>query len=209
MSSGESLGLLGDPVVLSAVILAGGASSRMGRDKAWLDVGGRALIERQIAVAREVGVQEVLISGRPDTDYSKLGLPVLLDEAPNLGPMSGVKRALETMRGAALLVLAVDLPAMTAPALRRLVLGAGPGKGAVPEWETGDLEPLVAVYPAEARSLLADFWARGSYSMRAFAHACAKAGWVELVRVPEADRGLFANWNRPADFPRKDQSPTR
>ncbi|MBL9135579.1 MAG: molybdenum cofactor guanylyltransferase [Verrucomicrobiales bacterium] len=209
MSSVESLGLLRDPVVLSAVILAGGASRRMGKDKAWLDVGGCRLIERQVAVAREVGATEVMISGRPGADYSSLGLPVLLDETPDLGPMSGVKRAFEAMRGTALLVLAVDLPAMTGAVLKELLLGTKPGQGAVPQWETGDLEPLVAVYPAGAREMITDFWTQGRYSMQAFARACAEAGSVALVGIPEADRSFFTNWNRPADFPAGGQPPTR
>ncbi|HEY5345385.1 MAG TPA: NTP transferase domain-containing protein, partial [Verrucomicrobiae bacterium] len=55
----------------SAVILAGGKSSRMGRDKAFLEIGGTTLLARQIGLARELGAAEIFISGRAETDYSK------------------------------------------------------------------------------------------------------------------------------------------
>jgi molybdopterin-guanine dinucleotide biosynthesis protein A len=61
---------------LSAVIAAGGDSSRMGRDKAWLPLDGRPLLVRQIALARSPGPAEVFISGRADTDYATFGRTV-------------------------------------------------------------------------------------------------------------------------------------
>src|SRR6266566_3753822 len=54
----------------SAVILAGGKSSRMGRDKAFIKVGGQPLLARQIQLAQTVGAKEIFISGREDVDYS-------------------------------------------------------------------------------------------------------------------------------------------
>ncbi len=64
----------------SAVILAGGKSSRMGRDKAWLEFDGQSLLARQIACVRRAGASEVFISGRAGVDYSAFGCPVMEDE---------------------------------------------------------------------------------------------------------------------------------
>ena len=58
----------------SAVILAGGRSQRMGQDKAWLRLNGKPLIERQIELVRELGAEEVFISGRADTNYDSLAI---------------------------------------------------------------------------------------------------------------------------------------
>lgn len=80
---------------LSAVILAGGESRRMGRDKAWLAIDGRPLIARALAAIRDAGVETVSISGRAGVDYSSLRCPVLLDREPGLGPLSGIERGLE------------------------------------------------------------------------------------------------------------------
>ena len=74
---------------LSAVILAGGESRRMGQDKAWLEVGGQSLLARAVSTVRDSGIKEILISGRPGADYSTLRRPVLLDLEPGYGPLSG------------------------------------------------------------------------------------------------------------------------
>src|SRR5258705_13766374 len=79
----------------SAVILAGGKSSRMGRDKAWLEAGGQSLLARQIGLVRELGAAEVFISGRADADYSEFGCRVLQDKFPDAGPLAGIERALD------------------------------------------------------------------------------------------------------------------
>src|SRR5688572_9023694 len=100
-------------MTFNAVILAGGQSRRMGRDKAWLEVEGQPLIRRQIKLAREIGATEVFISGRPDCDYSTLGCPGLTDQFSNAGPLAGIERALDTATAPLLLVLAVDLPRLT------------------------------------------------------------------------------------------------
>src|SRR5215471_18172273 len=98
---------------LSAVILAGGESSRMGRDKAWVELDGQPLLEHALMTVRSSGISEIFISGRAGTDYSRLRCPVLLDRESGSGPLAGIERALETTQAALTLVLAVDLPRMT------------------------------------------------------------------------------------------------
>ena len=55
---------------LSGVILAGGESQRMGRDKAWIELEGRTLLALAVEKVRQAGVTEIFISGRPGRDYS-------------------------------------------------------------------------------------------------------------------------------------------
>jgi molybdopterin-guanine dinucleotide biosynthesis protein A len=107
----------------SAVILAGGRSRRMGRDKAWLEVDGQPLLARALAVLREAGPREVFISSRADRGDAALGCPVLLDREPDLGPLGGIERALQAAASPLVLVLAVDLPYMTGGFLRKLLAG--------------------------------------------------------------------------------------
>ncbi|MBV6272851.1 molybdenum cofactor guanylyltransferase [Alcaligenaceae bacterium CGII-47] len=97
------------------VVLAGGRSTRMGRDKALLEWRGRALIEHQLAVLREAGVDEVKVSGdRPRyggvTDYQA--------EAGPLGGLAGIAQ-IQASR-VDLLVIPVDMPLLQATLLRRL-----------------------------------------------------------------------------------------
>lgn len=184
---------------LSAVILAGGRSSRMGRDKAWLPVDGRPLLARQIALVQELGPTQTFISGRPDVDYSAFGCQVLYDRETGLGPLGGMERALHECAASLLLVLAVDLAEMTSSFLRRLAARCDWHTGAVPK-RAGDLDPLAAIYPKRCHALACEALARSRYAARDFAAACLRERTVKAFPVPSADDGCFANWNRPTDL---------
>jgi len=141
-------------VSFSAVILAGGQSSRMGRDKAWLAVGGQSLLARQVRLLRDAGACEVFISGRAGADYGALGCRVLTDRFPGAGPLAGIEVALDAASAPLLLVLAVDMPHMSADVLQQLVGQCTETTGVVPRL-AGAIEPLAAVYPKAALSLVA------------------------------------------------------
>jgi len=183
----------------SAVILAGGKSSRMGRDKAWLEIGGQTLLARQIALVRELGAAEVFISGRTDTDYSAFGCRVLLDKFPDAGPLAGIERALGAAKSALLLVLAVDLPKLEAEFLRRLTAGCLETCGVIPKFAS-HLEPLAAFYPKAAYELALARLECGDFAMKDFAGACVKSGLARFIELPANEAIHFANWNSPADL---------
>ena len=183
---------------LSAVILAGGQSRRMGRDKAWLELDGRPLIARAEELVRILGVREIFISGRVETDYSLLGCPVLLDERPGLGPLAGIERALQSAGEPLLLVLAVDLPRMTPAFLNTLIRHCQAETGAVPE-RAGMLEPLAAVYPKRNHALAVEALNAGRSAARDFAEACAAQGMVRKFPILPSDARCFDNWNSLAD----------
>ena len=188
----------------AAVLLAGGQSRRMGRDKALLALpDGRRLWERQLAVLRELGPAELMISGRRKDGFAA-EVPCLEDEVPGGGPLGGIAAALGAMRAERLVVLAVDLPAMTAGFLRGLLVAAegsvsGVGTGVVPQGEDGFFEPLAAVYP---KSALAEARARlrgGELAMQRFVRRLVETGEVAARRIGPEETLLFANWNRPED----------
>jgi molybdopterin-guanine dinucleotide biosynthesis protein A len=183
---------------LSAVILAGGESRRMGQDKAWLEMGGQPLIRRALSTVRDSGIQEVLISGRAGTDYSTLGCPNLFDLEPGCGPLSGIQRALEAASAPLLLVLAVDLPNMTSGFLRKLAGHCDPLTGVVPKLK-GQLEPLAAIYPKRCRFITLDCLLKGRRAARDFADACLRERAVRTFAVPRTDLDCFENWNTPSD----------
>lgn len=183
----------------SAVILAGGKSSRMGRDKAWLEVGGQTLLARQIGLAREIGVTEVSISGRADADYSSFGCRVLEDKFSDAGPLAGIERALDAVKATLLLVLAVDLPQMNAESLLRLAAGCSETCGAIPRL-ANRIESLAAFYPKPAHALAATRLARGAFAVKDFADHCVQSGLARFVEFDAREAPQFANWNSPADF---------
>jgi len=183
----------------SAVILAGGRSSRMGCDKAFAEVNGQNLLRRQIQLVRDVGAAEIFISGRPGTDYSAYGLRVLLDKFPDAGPLAGIHSALEATNSPLLLVLAVDLPAMTADFLRELTARCLPNFGTVPR-VMGNLEPLAAIYPKAALPLATLLLRQNALPVKGFAQRCEQAAMISITELPDSIAGLFLNCNSPDEL---------
>jgi len=184
---------------LSAVILAGGQSSRMGRDKAWVEFEGQPLISRALDTVRSSGISDVFISGRAGTDYSALRCPVLLDRESGFGPLGGIERALDTTEAPLLLVLAVDLPQMTTGFLQTLASHCEPLTGVIPKLKDR-LEPLAAVYPKRCRFIARDCLLKRRLAARDFADACLRERAVKTFVVPPADQSCFDNWNSPSDI---------
>lgn len=184
---------------LSAVILAGGESRRMGRDKAWVEFGGTPLLKLAVEKARQLGINEIFISGRAGEDYSALKCPVLFDLEPGLGPIGGIERGLHACRSSLLLVLAVDLPRMSLSLLRRLRKVCDRLTGAVPSWN-GQLEPLAAIYPKRCHTFAFAAIAKSQNSARDFASACLLQRAVRAYPVMCGEASDFSNWNRPGDL---------
>ncbi|WP_354073708.1 NTP transferase domain-containing protein [Caulobacter sp. 1776] len=104
---------------LGAIILCGGGSRRMGRDKAVLDWGGERAVDRVAALARAVGAEALVTAG------ADLGLPWVPDGEAGAGPVGGVLAGAAALGTARLLVLAVDAPTMTAEDLAPLLAAGG------------------------------------------------------------------------------------
>lgn len=98
------------------VVLAGGRSTRMGRDKALLEWHGRPLIDHQLALLQRAGAQQARVSGdRPAWQG-------IVDGLPDAGPLGGLLGVARVVRGETdLLVVPVDMPLLTAPLLARLL----------------------------------------------------------------------------------------
>jgi len=131
---------------VSGYVLAGGASSRMGQDKALLPYRGTTLVERLARMVREAA-GEVAVIGDPEK-YGGLGYPVFADQLPGCGPLGGLHTALTMSSADWNLVVACDMPGISADILRTLVNGAGASsnKWVVAASGGGEMEPLCAVY---------------------------------------------------------------
>lgn len=91
------------------MLLCGGKSSRMGADKAELELGGRRLIDRAADTLRTVAERVLLASGR-DVRNPELGLECVLDEHPDSGPLAGLAAGLAAARTRWVAALACDMP---------------------------------------------------------------------------------------------------
>ncbi|MEJ0000551.1 MAG: molybdenum cofactor guanylyltransferase, partial [Verrucomicrobiota bacterium] len=184
---------------LSAVLLAGGQSRRMGRDKALLPLpGGEALWQRQLGVLEALRPKTIFWSGAPRPGLPAEIVPVT-DAVPSAGPLAGVSACLDALTTDLLVVLAIDLPRMDAAYLKSLAKRCSPVRGVVPQ--RGEFfEPLAAVYPRVVADLAADRLRQGRYAMQDFVREALRRELVDIVPVSAKDEGKFANVNTPEDF---------
>jgi len=185
---------------LSAVILAGGKSSRMGCDKAFLEFEGKTLLERQITLARAAGAGEIFIAGRSGTEYAGFDCLILHDRFQNAGPLAGIERALASASTSHLLVLAVDLPGLQLNFLRRLLSACRENFGAIPRIGS-QIEPLAAIYPKITQPLAEKLLRDRIHRVTSFAGHCVESNLAKFVASSENEQELFANWNSPGDVP--------
>ncbi|MEW6072334.1 MAG: molybdenum cofactor guanylyltransferase [Planctomycetota bacterium] len=137
--------------LLAGVVLCGGASRRMGRDKAGLDLGDRTLLERTVAIVAGRAPRVLLACG-PAARYRELGPELVLDRSPDAGPLAGLEAALARLaegegREGWLLVLACDMPRARGEVFDLLLERARARRADACLLATGaGLEPLYAVY---------------------------------------------------------------
>lgn len=185
----------------SAVLLAGGKSTRMGRDKACLEVGGKSLWRRQLDVLKAIVPAELYISGPADGPYVGSEGVIVPDQMNDCGPLAGLSSTLGVCSTGWLMVLAVDMPFMTADFVKSLVDRAEwTGKGQIPMHADGQLEALAAVYPCAAFELSKELLKAGERRLSTFVDALETAGLVERTVIAADDERLFENWNRPEDL---------
>lgn len=187
---------------LVGVVLAGGRSSRMGRDKATLVVGGRTLAARAHGRLHRLCTRVVVADGGRRVVPGAPSVP----DGPGRGPAAGLLGAARAAPGKALLALACDLPAVP-----EALLAALAGR---PEWSGADLvlprsergpEPLVARYGPRALAALEEQITAGEYAPR---HLLDRSDLRVVIVEGEAlasfgDPELFlANVNAPEDLAR-------
>jgi len=134
---------------VTGVILAGGKSRRMGRDKAFLPFGKGLLIERVIEVIRRVTADVIVITNTPE-QYQGFGLPMFADVIPEAGSLGGIYTGLVHARTPYSLCLACDMPFVKPEFLRFLCDTAGEADVVIPR-NAEDFQPLCAVYSQVCR----------------------------------------------------------
>lgn len=183
----------------AGLVLAGGRSSRMGRDKAFLTVNGERMIDRQLRLLREAGAKDLFVSGRRGVNYRVPGATVLLDKIESAGPAAGITAAMQVCDREFLMVLAVDLPALPVSALRELRRRVRAGRGVVPVHDRG-YEPLVAIYPVAIAAEWDRHLRNGERSLQFLVQSALDCGFVSRRDIPARERDAFANWNSPSDW---------
>jgi molybdenum cofactor guanylyltransferase len=178
----------------SGFVLAGGGSTRMGRDKALLPYHGTTLVEHVASAVQAASGSAATIIGDPDR-YRCFGYPVVADQVPGCGPLSGVYTALSVTSTDWNLVVACDMPAITATTLRKLLEHATvSGRSCVAAvGPSGEPEPLCAVYHRRCLLVLDRAIREKQFKMRDLLPSLE----VELWTV---DAASVANVNTPAEW---------
>lgn len=129
---------------VAGVILAGGESSRMGRNKALLEVNGERMIETAYRRMAELFDEVLLVTNTPES-YDFIPCRKIADIHPGMGPLGGIHAALSSTIAERAFVIACDMPGLNPKLIRELCSIEGGGDVVIPE-TPGGLEPLHAVY---------------------------------------------------------------
>jgi molybdenum cofactor guanylyltransferase len=185
---------------IAGFVLAGGESSRMGRDKALLEVDGVPMIVRTARLIGSVAGQPIVV-GSPKT-YERLGLRAIRDDWPGAGPLGAIATALRASECRWNLVVACDLPYLTEEWLEFLIGCADISAVDVllPMNDAGP-EPLCAMYN---KSCEAAVWLALDRGVRKVTDGLAhlKVEYVERSAWKrfDSDGLLFKNMNSPSDY---------
>ena len=184
----------------SAAILTGGRASRFaGRDKGALTVNGRPILERQIAELGQITSDILMVGGHPPARAIH-GARHVADHVPGCGPLGGLHAALTEALGDATIVVACDMPYISAALVRYLLALTGGADAVVPRTQDG-YHPLCAAYTRACLEPIARRLADGRLKMTDLFDDVR----VRIVTAEEIDafgdcRRLLANVNTPAEY---------
>jgi molybdopterin-guanine dinucleotide biosynthesis protein A len=182
------------------VILAGGKSSRFGRDKFQMELAGTKIVDHLLQILSHFRFRQLAVS----TAYGKgekwrEGVVTLPDDQESLGPMGGIATALRRLPGG-IFVTACDMPFVSIPLVEWLLDCYDPRAGAVIPRHPGGIEPLLGIYEKGILPLLEEAIRREEYAL----HGILKRAEVRYVDVPKefSVELEFSNVNTPEDYER-------
>jgi molybdopterin-guanine dinucleotide biosynthesis protein A len=185
---------------IAGFILAGGESSRMGSDKALLELDGLPLVARTAQLVENVAGMPTIV-GAPER-LGGLGLAVISDDWPRAGPLGGIATALHASNASWNLIVACDLPYLTKGWLEHLVVRAqgSVADAVLPRNERG-AEPLCAMYRKKCEPVIRAALERGTRKVTD-GLAGLRVEFIEPVewKAFDSDGLLFKNMNSPTDY---------
>jgi molybdenum cofactor guanylyltransferase len=189
-----------DNAQVAGFVLAGGESSRMGHDKALLELGGVPMIVRAARLVEAVAGPPLVVG--PAETYQPLGLHAIRDDWPGAGPLGAIATALRASERPWNLIVACDLPYLTEKWLEYLIGRAGASSvDAILPMNDAGAEPLCAMYNKNCE---APVWLALDRGVRKVTDGLAhiRVEYVERSEWKRFDSGglLFKNMNSPADY---------
>lgn len=178
---------------VSMVVLAGGASRRMGKDKSDLLIGEKTFLEVQIEKGRSLGIEDILVSGYRG---KRCSARIVEDRIPGKGPLGGLESCFREAKNERCLVLGVDVPLVPEAVLEGLMEKAFAAKAPAVILKHGEREePLIGVYRTELADEMAEEITSRKGSVFAFIRRVGYETYVSGAADP-----YFANVNDPAAY---------
>ncbi|MBI2705299.1 MAG: molybdenum cofactor guanylyltransferase [Actinobacteria bacterium] len=182
---------------LSAIILTGGTSERMGADKAFLEIDGTPLVVRVAAALQRAGAVETIAVGGDLERLHALGIDARADNHPGEGPLGGLLTGLAAIGTDIAFVTACDHPALDPRLLRALAEQADrPGALVVVPVADDTRQVLAALFHTGCAEVLAARFAAGERSIRSALDALDPGAVVDVEGLPE---GWFVDLDTPTD----------
>ncbi len=178
---------------VNAIVLAGGKSRRMGRDKASLPLGEKTLIDCLLDLLKELFDRIIVVGARPGV-VMDASVFCVADEKPGIGPLMGICSGLEASDTECNFVTACDIPEFDKTFLKRMLERAGEYDILVPRHPDGRHEPLFAVYKRRLLPLIRFCLDEGVTKIDRIYPLC-RQGYIEI-----GDESMLTNINTPQEY---------
>ncbi|MCY7382152.1 MAG: molybdenum cofactor guanylyltransferase [Microcoleus sp. CAN_BIN18] len=186
---------------IAVIVLAGGQSSRMGRDKALLEIEGKSLLQRALEVAAVVTPQVYVLTAWPDRYRSTITQQsrFLVEYNPGSGPLVALTQGLTEIAADWILLLACDLPLLDAQIIQNwasLLTELPPSTLAVVPYQNSRWEPLCGFYRQQSLANLQSFIDKGGRSFQVWLNQ------IQAIPLPVGEREsvMLSNCNTLEEF---------
>ena len=183
---------------VTGIVLSGGASSRMGKDKGLCEFRGKALITYAIEALLPL-CDSILISSNNVDNYQELGYQVVADEHKGIGPIGGIYSSLKKSLTKHNLIISCDTPFLNTQLLKFVLDNSDNYDVVVPEHSNSFIEPLAAYYSSDIINQIEISIKRNDYKlMNLFNEVKFKS--INVDSIPGFSNKLFRNLNTPDDL---------
>lgn len=184
---------------ITGIILAGGKSKRMGKDKGLCDFNGKTLVSYAIEVLEPLCGNLMISANYFPEKYAEYKLPVIADDIKEIGPMGGILSCLRRSKTQHNLVLSCDTPFVSSEVFQKLLDAVEKDQIVAPVHHTFLVEPLSAYYNTNVINDLEHAVDIGNYKMIEFMKSVRFKG-LPIEHLPFFNEYLFLNLNSPKDL---------
>lgn len=177
---------------VTGIIIAGGKSKRIGKDKAFIHYNGKRLIEHSILLMQSICKEVIISANHPD--YKSFGLRVISDNYKSIGPLGGLEASLSYSKTKHNLVIPCDTPFVGIGVFYDILNAVNDELAIVPIIKADKTEPLIAYYSKETLPFIHQQIKNKNYKIQTLFEK-VKTRFIEFD-----NHDLFKNLNSPADF---------